>query len=65
MKSIIFGAGGQDGQILAKQLESRGGTVLRITSITSSGKSYLTASTTLPLITARVSKLRTRTASSG
>ncbi|MDA0324040.1 MAG: GDP-mannose 4,6-dehydratase [Verrucomicrobia bacterium] len=31
MKSIIFGAGGQDGQILAKQLESRGGTVLRIT----------------------------------
>lgn len=31
MKSIIFGAGGQDGRILAKQIESIGGQVLRIT----------------------------------
>lgn len=31
MKSVIFGAGGQDGQILGKQIESNGGTVLRIT----------------------------------
>lgn len=31
MKTLIFGAGGQDGQILAKQIEANGGTVLKIT----------------------------------
>lgn len=31
MKAFIFGAGGQDGRILAKQIESKGGTVLGIT----------------------------------
>ena len=30
MKVVIFGAGGQDGQILASQIESHGGTVLRV-----------------------------------
>ena len=31
MKSVIFGAGGQDGQILAKQIEANGGTAIKIT----------------------------------
>lgn len=31
MKTVIFGAGGQDGRILAKQIESKGGAVLGIT----------------------------------
>jgi GDPmannose 4,6-dehydratase len=31
MKAVIFGAGGQDGRILAKQIEAKGGTVLGIT----------------------------------
>lgn len=31
MKAIIFGAGGQDGQILARQIEANGGSALKIT----------------------------------